>query len=326
MDKLTVLEAIRDLAAAGELSESEVVAAARNGAGASGAAADDRRNRYSRVLFFIGGGVICIGIVALIGQVWNDLGPVMHVVVTLGSGLAAYTVGVLFSWSGKAGAAGPAFFLVAALVLPLGIVVAMDEAGLDPEKLGLQSLTAVVLLGVFLGTYLLFRNVSLLVYVIGYGIWAFFAITEFMAGPSPRFDQETFIEYRILAVGLTLMFLAWAFAGTRREILTAPLYALGSLAFLGSALALGGWKPNQNMLWELAFPGLVFAVVYLSVHVRSMLLLVIGSLFFGGYLAKITGEYFSDSLGWPVALILLGFMLMGVGYLTFRLKQTYLKA
>lgn len=326
MDKLTVLEAIRDLAAAGGLSESEVVAAVRDGAGISGAAADDRRNRYSRVLFFIGGGVICIGIVALIGQVWNDLGPVMHVVVTLGAGLAAYIVGVLFSWSGKAGAAGPAFFLIAALVLPLGIAVAMDEAGLDPEKLGLQSLTALVLLGVFLGTYLLFRNISLLIYVIGYGIWAFFAITEYIAGPSPRFDQETFIEYRILAVGLTLMLLAWAFSGTRRHVLTEPLYAIGSLAFLGTAMILGGWKPNQNVFWELAFPGLVFAIVYLSVHVRSMILLAIGSLFFGGYLAKITGEYFSDSLGWPVALILLGFMLMGVGYLTFRLKQTYLKA
>ena len=325
MAKLTVLEAIRSLAAAGEISESEVLAAARDGAGTSGAAAEDRRNRYSRVLFFIGGGVISIGIVALIGQVWNDLGPVMHVVVTLGSGLAAYTVGVLFSWHGRVGAAGPAFFLIAALVLPLGMAVAMDEAGLDPEKLGLQSLIALVLLGVFLATYLLFRNISLLVYVIGYGTWAFFALTEYIAGPSPRFDQETFIEYRILAVGLAFMFLAWAFSDTRREVLTGPLYAFGSLAFLGSALALGGWKPNQNVFWELAFPGLVFAVLYLSVQVRSMALLVFGSLFLGGYLAKITGEYFSDSLGWPLALVLVGFMLMGVGYLTFRLKRDYLE-
>ncbi len=56
-----------------------------------------------------------------------------------------------------------------------------------------------------------------------------------------------------------------------------------------------------------------------------MALLVFGSLFLGGYLAKITGEYFSDSLGWPLALVLVGFMLMGVGYLTFRLKRTYLE-
>lgn len=321
MDKVTLLDAVRSLAASGELTEAEVVAAVREVAGAPDTEVVERSRRYSRVLYFIGGGVIFIGIVAFIAQVWTDLGPVMHVVVTLGAGLAAFTAGVLLSRHGRLGAAGPAFFLVAALVLPIGMAVALDESGLDPARLGLQSLMSLILLAAFLAAHRLFRHPSLLVYAIAYGTWAFFAITGFMAGPDPRFAEEEFYEYRILAVGLAFMVLGWAFSGTEREGLTGPLYAFGSAAFLGAALALGDWKPSQNVFWELVFPGLVFIVLYLSVALKSKALLTFGSLGLGAYLAKITGEYFSDSMGWPLALILLGFLLMGVGYLTFRLKR-----
>jgi hypothetical protein len=325
MNKSEVLDAIRALAAAGELSEDEALAAVRSGAGVSGAVAPDRRLRYSRVLYFIGGGVVFIGIVAFIAQVWEDLGSLMRVVVTLGSGLAAYVSGVLFSWHGRVGAAGPAFFLIAALVLPLGMAVALEEAGLDPERFGIQTLIALVLMAAFLGAHLLFRALSTLVWAIVSGTWAYFAFTWLLIGPNPQFDEAKIIEYQVLAGGLAFMVLAWAFSGTEREGLTGPLYAVGSAAFLGAALALGGFKPSHSVFWELAFPGLVFAILYLSVHVKSLALLTFGSLFLGAYLTKITAEYFSESLGWPLALILMGFMLMGVGYLMFRLKRSYLR-
>ena len=321
MDKMTLLEAVRDLAAAGELTEAEVIAAVREAADTRAAEIAARSGRYSNLLYFVGGGVIFIGIVAFIAQVWDELGPFMHVVVTLGSGLAAFVSGVLLSWHGRLGAAGPAFFLIAALLLPLGMAVTLDEAGLAPERLGLQSLMALVLTVAFLAVYRLFRSSSLLVYAIVFATWAFFAISGFMVGPDPRFAGKEFFEYRILTAGLAFMVLGWAFSGTERDGLSGPLYAFGSLAFLGSALALGGWKPSQNAFWELVFPGLAFGVLYLSVQLRSKALLTFGSIFLGAYLAKITGEYFSDSMGWPLALIVLGLLLMGVGFLTFRLTR-----
>jgi hypothetical protein len=118
--------------------------------------------------------------------------------------------------------------------------------------------------------------------------------------------------------------LAFAFADTPRRALSDLLYSFGSLAFLGAALSLGGWKPSQNAFWELVFPGLVFVVLYASVHLKSRPLLAVGSLFLASYLVKITNEYFKDSLGWPLALVISGLALMGVGYLTLRLKRRYL--
>ena len=321
MDKQNVLESVTVLAAAGDLSEAELNAAYLEGAGGD---AVERHARYSTVLYFIGGGVVVMGIVALIAQIWDDLGSVMHVVVTLGPGLAAFTVGSLLSRRQSLGAAGAAFFLIAALVLPLGLAVTLDEAGVHPDHLEWQSLISIVLMGAFVAAYLLFRSNSLLLYAIAFATWAFFAITGWIAGPNPGFGEVEFFEYRALAVGLSYPLLAFAFADTSRRELSGILYGLGSMTFLGAALALGDWKPNQNMFWELVFPGLVFAVLYASVHLKSRVLLTAGSGFLAAYLLKITNEYFSDSLGWPLALVISGMMLMGVGYLTLRLKKRYL--
>ena len=58
MDKMTLLEAVRDLAAAGELTEAEVVTAVRGAADTREAEVAARSGRYSTLLYFIGGGVI----------------------------------------------------------------------------------------------------------------------------------------------------------------------------------------------------------------------------------------------------------------------------
>jgi hypothetical protein len=321
MDKQCVLESVSALVSAGDINEAELTAAYREGAGGESI---DRQTRYSTVLYFIGGGVVVIGLVALIAQVWDDLGSVMHVAVTLGSGMVAFTAGVLLSRRQWLGAAGPAFFLIAALVLPFGLAVTLDEAGFQPDRFGWQSLISLVLMGAFAAAYVLFRSNSLLLYAIGYATWAFFAITGWIAGPTPGLDDFEFFEYRALAVGLSYLLLAYSFSETPRRELSGILYGFGTMTFLGAAFALGGWTPSQNAFWELVFPGLVFAVLYASVHLKSKALLTFGSLFLASYLVKITSEYFSDSLGWPLALVISGMMLMGVGYLTLRLKRRYL--
>ena len=54
-------------------------------------------------------------------------------------------------------------------------------------------------------------------------------------------------------------------------------------------------------------------------------MLVLGSLYLMGYIMKITAEYFSDSLGWPVSLVLVGFALIAIGYATFMMNQRFMK-
>ena len=119
-----LLTLLRERIDAGELSVVEV----RRALGLEErSAARSLTSRLSTVLYFLGGGVVFLGLIFLVGQQWNELGAVLRVVVTLGSAIAAMTSGMLLDPERRLGAAGSAFFLIAALLLPLGLAVTYDE-------------------------------------------------------------------------------------------------------------------------------------------------------------------------------------------------------
>jgi hypothetical protein len=93
---------------------------------------------------------------------------------------------------------------------------------------------------------------------------------------------------------------------------------------LGGALALGGWSPRVSVVWEAVFPLLAFGAIVLAIYLKSKSMLTFGTLFIMAYIMKITAEYFSDSLGWPLALVIAGFGLLASGYMTFYLHRAYL--
>lgn len=320
-------EQLQQLAAAiksGDLTRDEVMLAI----GADAALQEDGKaglaSRLSAVLFFIGGGVVFLGMVFLIGQEWRHFGSNTRIVVTLGSGLAAFVTGVLFSNQQRLGAAGPTFFLLSALLLPAGLFVTYDEAGIDVGKVTVQIQIVAILFAAYLGAYTVMRKNVLLTFAIIFGCVLFFTITNYMIAGSPALDEWQFINYRILATGLAFLLLGYSFEQTDRQVLTGWLYGIGVIAFLGAGLVLGEWKPSQSAFWEVIYPGLVFGIIFISTHVKSRILLVFASLALGAYLTKITAEYFEDSLGWAFMLVIVGFMLMGVAYLAIRVNRDYL--
>jgi hypothetical protein len=65
-------------------------------------------------------------------------------------------------------------------------------------------------------------------------------------------------------------------------------------------------------------------VILLSIWLKSKSFLVFGALFLMIYILKITSEYFTNSLGWPLALVLAGLLLIGIGALSVWLNKRYL--
>jgi len=323
MNKEEFLKELSARLVSGELSQKEVLQVASTDPGSNDDTAISLTSRLSAVLYFIGGGVVFLGLVFLIVQQWTHFGTGMKIFVTLGAGLAAFVTGVLLSSQQQLGAAGPAFFLVSALLLPAGLFVTYDEAGLDVGKITAQIQIAGILFAAFAGVYAVIRKNVLLTFTIIFGSCLFFAVTDYMVSGAPLLDDWEFAAYRILLTGLAYMLLGYSFVGTERQALTSWLYGFGVVGFLGAGLALGEWKPNQNVFWEAIYPGLVFGIIFLSTHVKSRILLVFGSLALGVYLTKITAEYFSDSLGWAFSLVLVGFMLMGIAYLAVRVNRQY---
>lgn len=326
MQKDELLEELRQQLAAGELSAQEIQRVLKIPAADDAARGAALAARLSIVLYYIGGGIVFLGMVFLIAQEWQRFGAALKIFVTLGSGIAAFVVGVLLSPQQKLGVAGPAFFLISALLLPAGIFVTYDEAGIDAGSLATQVQVSGLLTAIYSVSYLVFRRNVLLTFAIVFGTWFLFVLTNRLLGGSPVFDDYTFNSYRVLFAGLSYMFLGHAFAATDRQVLSGWLYGIGVIGLLGAGLALGEWKPHQNAFWEAIYPGIVFAVLFLSARLRSKTFLVFGSLALGTYLTKITSEYFSDSLGWAFSLVLIGFLLMGVAYLAVRIKREYIAA
>ena len=280
--------------------------------------------RLSAVLYCIGGGVVFLGLVFLLAQVWDEFSPWLRILSTLGTGLGMYASGALLSREPALGIAGTALFLISLLIMPAGLLVTFHELDLDqtPRLVNLE--LSALLLALYLTIYLILRQTLLLVASILFASWLFFAATDYLTAGAPVFDPFSFLNYRLLAMGLSYMALGHALRNSSATALTGWLYGFGVVAFLGAALALGKWTPEQNVTWEIVFPGLVFGVLMLSVQFKSRVYLVFASLFLGIYLTKITAVYFPDSLGWPLALVVLGFLLMVTAWLAVFLSRRYL--
>ena len=320
-EKAELLKQIETLAARKQITKSEVNDAFE--AGINGDSVQETHpSPISQILYYVGGAIVFLGISVLIWQHWTKLNDATKILATLGSGIAAYVAGTLLIRNERLENISRVFYFISALVMPLGLHVTLDIAGVDIGSNGTQSMVSAILLATFLSSHWLYRKTVFTLFNIIFGTWLFFSFTSFLVGGRPGFDWE-FSAYRVLGTGLVYGLLGHHFTRTPYRALTGALYGFGAFLFLGAALALGDWKPHQNGLWEVIFPGLAFGVMFLSVYLRSKAFLTFGSLYLMAYILKITSEYFADSLGWPLALVLTGFGLIAIGTLHINLKRKF---
>ena len=319
MEKQEVLHAVAQLAESGLLTREEVMSVFTRGESVPA-----KTHKLVEILYYIGGAIVCIGVAVLIGQNWDTLPTVTRIFATLGVGLAALTSAVLFSSQRQSQKVARSFFMIAGVVLPIGLNVAWHEAGYLISQASVQSIIFAILLVVFAALYALYRQTVLLLFAILFGLALYYVVPSFLLKGRPIFDEPSFTEYRTLLAGLSLGLLAYYFRGRHGKSLTGVLYSVGSVAFLGAALALGGYQPEANVAWELAFPLLAFGLIFGSVQLRSKPLLVFGTLFLIAYIFKLTAEYFSDSLGWPMALVVAGLGIIGCAWGSIHVGRRYL--
>ncbi len=278
----------------------------------------------SSVLYYIGGGIAFLGIGIFVGQQWTDLSAFLRIVLTLGSGLAFFATAVILESTKRLDRVPDAFHFLAGLLIPGGVFVTLNELGFHGGDFGPGIIfTAFVLL--YLLAYRFIERNLLVAFAVLYGTFAFFLLSNALMGSTPIIDRGDYLAYRFVALGVSYLFLGYAFDGTVRKVLSPFLYGFGTLAVLGGAFALQGWAPTQSIFWEVLSPGLVFGTMFLAIHFRSRIMLFLGALFLIGDIFKITQEYFRDSLSWPLMLMLAGFLLIGVGYATFYLNRKYMK-
>lgn len=187
MDKESVLQCISDLASQRAITKEELVAAYYKGRAqvnptgsrilASRAGGLPIHIDLPTILYYIGGAVVFLGIAIFIGKNWAILNSLTRILITLGSGIVAYTMAVLFSVDERFARINLAFYLIAALILPVGLYAVFDSAGMDAGGYALQALNAMLLAAMFFASYFLFRKNVLLLFGLIFSSWLYFDLT-----------------------------------------------------------------------------------------------------------------------------------------------------
>ena len=325
MNKENILKSIGQLICQGALTKEELLEVYAKSTRTDKQETLSKQSRISNILYYIGGGIVFLGICIFVGTNWSQLSDFTKILATLGASVMMYGAGTLLSRYANVKKICDAFYFIAGLVAPLGIFVTADIAGMNTGSAGFHSFVAAIVLGVNLLYYYIDRRNVFFTFSVIFGTWLFFGLTTFLIGGRPFMNWD-FIKYRWLAAGLTHMTLGYALKDSDKKGLTPYLYGFGVVEFLTAGLCLGGWAPNQGVLWEIIFPGLTFGIIFLSVYLKSKSFLIFGTMYLMFYILKITNEYFTSGFGWALSLIVVGFALMGVGYFAFYLNKKYISS
>ena len=73
------------------------------------------------------------------------------------------------------------------------------------------------------------------------------------------------------------------------------------------------------------FLGAASGLVYLSTVVHSRMLLFVATVGMLSYIGYFSAKHFVESIGWPIALMVFGLLLIGMSALAFRISKNYIQ-
>ena len=260
------------------------------------------------LLGYTGGTFVFAGLGLLVSMIWPDIGSVQRVIIMLGPGVVAYVLGIQCHKDARFAKAATPLFLVAAVMQPSGLFVFLDEF---VPKTGNPELAAMIVFGVLVlqhgMAFLQFGRASLLFLTLIFWL-AFVGMALAWLGVDGDFIAIT--------VGLSALLLTHSAARGGYHAITPFWYFTGAWFVLGGVFA-----AVEGGLMEIAYLVVNGFFVFLSIRVASRALLVISVVGLISYLSYFTYEYFADAIGWPVAMIFMGMVMIGLSAYAFKLGQ-----
>ncbi len=265
----------------------------------------------SKLFGYIGGIFVFAGIGVFISMYWDDFGSAARVIVTLGTGFVAFIMALVCLYDKKCERAATPLFLIAALLQPTGIFVMLQEysSGGDARH-GILFMAAFMLIQQT-ATFWAKRRTVLAFSAILFGC-IFFATL---------FDLWDLNEKLIgMVIGSSILCVAYALNQSRHLAIAPFWYFVGSIILMWSV-----FEAVENTPFELIYLGLATLLIFLSTVVRSRSLLAVGTLAMLIYIGYFTAKHFANTMGWPMALVIIGIALIGMSALAVRLNNKYIK-
>lgn len=304
--KQAALEEIRQIANREQLTAAEIQSFLSKAAGPGG-----KTGLLMRVLFYLGGIFIFSGIVVYIAMFWDQLGSAPRIIISFGSGFACFVLALLALSKENYQKLSTPFFIIAGILQPTGIMVTFDELGSGGDARHAAIITALVML-LQNGFVFLKKQRSVLLFLsVAFGAILFATTFDLM-------DLDS--KMNSLIIGLSLLCLSYSIDKTRHASITPFWYLSGSVLFLCSS-----YKFLDDANLGLLFLALTAALLYLSTFVQSRMLLFVSTVSMIAYIGDFTSKHFVDSIGWPIALIFLGFVLIGLSALALKIDKKYIR-
>jgi uncharacterized membrane protein len=265
----------------------------------------------SRLFGYIGGIFVFAGICIFIAMQWDSLGSAARVIITLGTGFTLYLMALAACSDAKYERAATPLFLMSGLLQPTGIMVMLAEYSNGGDARHGVLFMAVVMLVQQALTLKAKDRTALAFFSILFGSIAF-ATTCDLVGIQ---DNITGIVF-----GISLLCLSWAISHSKHAAQSSFWYLVGSISLFWSFFDM-----VRNSVAEVLYLGLASAMIYLSVHVKSRTLLFVSAGAMLCYISYFTEKHFSNTLGWPVALVIIGLSFIALGAGAVRLNNKYIK-
>ena len=310
-ERVRVLQQIVALAREHRLTASDISAALTD---APVPAAEGRvRAILVKVGAYLGGTFVFAGIAAFIALQWDAMTSAARVIITLGSGIASFALATIATRDARFDKAAPPLFLIAATLEPVGMLVAFNEYGSGGSDARWAALITVGVMAVQFAVIFTVLRQSMLLFLA-----VFFAMLSWWTAFDLLGVDESF---GVMMLGGCLLLAAVAADRTPHRSITPSWYLVGGIAFLYGLFDLVGGTP-----FELLFILMASGFVYLSASIPSRTLLLVATAAILGYTGWFTSERFADSLGWPIALMLFGLLMIGLSALAFRIDRQYIRS
>lgn len=278
-----------------------------------------------KIFNYVGGALVFFGIVFFISVNWFSLNDFLKIFTTLGASLAAYVVGMLLYLDKKHDTAGSAFFMIAALTLPIGLYVSIDILSQISNIDKVNTSISAFCFTVFLLSHLFLPRTIFLLFTILFGSLFFSNLISLITNQATVVFKHL-TEYEFLALGSSYLLLGRYLDLDNKFPLTGPLYFFGALFVLAASYSMGGMFCSSLPglpFWKVMTALLILASFLFSVPLKSKSFLYLGAFFMVIYLTDMSSQFIDifGHYGWPLLLILVGFLFMFTGYLVFNIHQ-----
>jgi hypothetical protein len=264
----------------------------------------------SRLFAYIGGTFVIVGLGIYVGMRWADLDALGRVMVTLGPGFCLFVLAIVCTTDLRLERAATPLFVLAALVQPTGIIVMLQEysSGGDPAH-GVLFMNAVM--AVQQGCTFIARRRTVLALTAMLFTLGFFTVAFDLLG----------VHHNLIGVviGASLVCIAWSLDRSRHRSIAGLTYFFGSGIFLAAV-----WDWLHDTPADPLFLAVACGAVFLSTVTRSRSLLFVATIALIGYLVDFINDRFGDDLSGPIMLIVIGFVLLGLGVLAVAINNRFI--